>query len=182
MKNETTAQCDCAKEYKCNNQNKRIMEYKNRKSQEELDAMKRGLELKKAEYDNSREIWYKKMKSGEDTNVEWKEMKRLEGEYKELEYWFAIESAEQLYLNFYSGTDCYPYEVIERHDKYCIVRRMEWRPAPGAQAYSNDWVIFSCEGNALERVNLTKRGWHFPHTSKYAHFQLEPYYYFDYTF
>lgn len=158
------------------------MKYKNRKSQEELDAMKRELELKKAEYENANEIWYKKVKSGEDSSAEWKEFKRLEEEYNELKYWFTIESAEQLYLNFYSGTDCYPYEVVERNEKHCIIRRMDWKPAPNAEAYSNDWEIFPCENNALERVNLTKRGWHFPNSTKWAHFQIEPHYYYDYSF
>lgn len=158
------------------------MKYKNRKSQEELDAMKRELELKKAEYETAEECWYKKMKSGEDEYEEWKEVKRIEDEYKKLKYWFNIESAEQLYLNFYTGTDCYPYEVIERNEKYCIVREMECKPAENAEPFSNNWDIFPCEDNPLERVNLTKRGWHFPNSTRWAHFRTEPHHYYDYSF
>lgn len=158
------------------------MKYKNRKSQEELNEMKCKLDAKKALLDTAGNVWYDKCKKGEDSSDEWREFKLIEREFDELKYWFAIESAEQLYLNFYSGTDCYPYEVVERYEKHCIVRRMDWRPAPNAKAYSNDWEIFPCESNALERVNLTKRGWHFPNSSKYAHFQIEPHYYYDYSF
>lgn len=158
------------------------MYYKNRKSQEELDAMKCELELKHAEYKDANDRWYRKMKSGEDSSKEYNEYKRLEKEYNELKYWFTIESAEQLYLNFHVGTDCYPYEVVERNEKHCFVRKMQWKPAKNAEPYSNDWDIFPCETNPLERVNLTKRGWHFPNTYGWTQFQTEPHYYYDYSF
>lgn len=87
-------------------------------------------------------------------------------------------------------SDRLPYEVVAvRDQKHITVRRLDYEKAPGAESYSNDWLLFS--DDSLPTKDMFKIGdlWFWTwkdngrvHQSKANVMFGEARYYYDYSF
>jgi len=94
-------------------------------------------------------------------------------------------SGEGLYLNYYVGSDCYPYKVCEvsPSGKTVLAKQMGHRFQEGAEDYSNRWEYFEDERYKTEKFTLRKSGvWKKVGKRASAYPSWSPRYYRDYSF
>ena len=92
-----------------------------------------------------------------------------------------------VFVNYSIGSDTYPYEVVEWiSPKKIKIREMNFRARPGAEMYTQDWIIEpNTSDNAREEVIVyketkRKKGWYIGGNKVWI--AEKPTYHYDWSF